>query len=210
MTSGRSMNQVMRRKPCASHWVTKPCLVAYRPSSLVFFCGQIRLTVSSVNASGTCGRVRRLFRYGVLDGLSVQGEPKPARARRRPGPGADGSSSGPGSVAPDLQLRADQRVVVADVDVQVDCVDLERRRGVVLEVDCFGLGFSHPPILLGCCARPCGLGAFTAGSGADAATSGAAHCSRCRRCTRARRRRSPRRGSIPAAAEVRGCSSAMW
>ena len=43
----------MRRKPCASHCVTKPLCVAYRPSSLVFFCGTMRVTVSSVKASGT-------------------------------------------------------------------------------------------------------------------------------------------------------------
>src|SRR2546425_7967956 len=53
MTSGRSMNQVMRRKPSASHCVTKPFFVAYRPSSWVFFCGTMRDTVSSVKASGT-------------------------------------------------------------------------------------------------------------------------------------------------------------
>jgi hypothetical protein len=53
------MNQVMRRKPCASHWVTKPCLVAYSPSSLVFCCGTMRETVSSTKASGTSGITSR-------------------------------------------------------------------------------------------------------------------------------------------------------
>src|SRR3954465_6695328 len=36
ITSGRSANHVMRRKPSASHCVTRPLLVAYKPSSLVF------------------------------------------------------------------------------------------------------------------------------------------------------------------------------
>ena len=52
-----------------------------------------------------------------------------------------------GRVAADLELRAHQRVVFADVDVEVDRVDPKRRRGVILEVDCAGLGLFHPPIL---------------------------------------------------------------
>jgi hypothetical protein len=47
------MYQVMRRNPCASHCVTKPFFVAYRPSSLVFRCGAMRVTVSSSKESGT-------------------------------------------------------------------------------------------------------------------------------------------------------------
>jgi hypothetical protein len=35
-------------------------------------------------------------------------------------------------IAADLQLRPDQRVLFADVDVEVDGLDPERRRGVVL------------------------------------------------------------------------------
>jgi len=49
----------MRRKPSASHCVTKPFFVAYRPSSWVFFCGSMRDTVSSVKASETSRSVSR-------------------------------------------------------------------------------------------------------------------------------------------------------
>jgi hypothetical protein len=47
------MNQVMRRNPSASHCVANPLRVAYRPSRRLFFCGRMRLTVSSVKRSGT-------------------------------------------------------------------------------------------------------------------------------------------------------------
>jgi hypothetical protein len=38
-------------------------------------------------------------------------------------------------------------VVFADIDVELDRVDAENGRGVILEVDRARLGFSHPLIL---------------------------------------------------------------
>jgi hypothetical protein len=46
-------------------------------------------------------------------------------------------------IAPHRERRLDERVVGADVDVEVDRVDDERGRRVVLELDGFRLGFSH-------------------------------------------------------------------
>ena len=59
------MNQVMRRKPSASHCVKNPSFEAYRPSSLVFCFGRMRDTVSSLNRCGTLAiqRLSRLSSY---------------------------------------------------------------------------------------------------------------------------------------------------
>ena len=72
MTSGRSMKNVMRRKPSASHCVKKPSFEAYSPISFVFLRGSIRTTVSSANASGTDGMVRCAASSAYSDAASVR------------------------------------------------------------------------------------------------------------------------------------------
>ena len=57
ITSGRSGNQVIRRNPSASHCVKKLPLETYRPESSVFSSGAIRVSISSVNASGTSATI---------------------------------------------------------------------------------------------------------------------------------------------------------
>ena len=58
--SGRSRNQVMRRKPSGSHWVQNMPPDWYRPSSAVLAAGAISHTVSSMKWSGTPGMVSDL------------------------------------------------------------------------------------------------------------------------------------------------------
>ena len=55
ITSGRSGKYVMRRKPSASHWVKKLPLEIYRPESSVLSFGAMRVSISSVPASGMSG-----------------------------------------------------------------------------------------------------------------------------------------------------------
>ena len=103
----------------------------------------MRVTVSSVKASGTLGidSFSGVIEYASLPrGESVQRdgnqlelvavEQRAARALTV-------------WIAPHGKRGRDDGVIVSDVDVELDGVDEERRRRVVLEVDGFGLRFSH-------------------------------------------------------------------
>jgi hypothetical protein len=78
----------------------------------------------------------------VLDGLAVQGDRKEldlvAVQDERTFAG----------VAVNLQLCADQRMVLADIDVEIDRLDAVGGRGVILEVDGPRLSFFHWGILM--------------------------------------------------------------
>ena len=134
----------MRRKPSASHWVTKPALVAYSPSSLVFFCGTMITAVSSLKASGAfrdreplvVDRILFGGQLAAVDGYRLQRELVAVEYQRR------GLVGGIG-IADDRQARAHECVVVADFDVELDRGNQERRRRVVLEMNGFRSGFAH-------------------------------------------------------------------
>ena len=93
----------MRRKPSASHWVKKPSFDAYSPISFVFFCGSIRTTVSSVNASGTAAMVRCSASSAYSDAASG----RPSIATDSSASSSPSSTSGArGSFAAGLRLTA--------------------------------------------------------------------------------------------------------
>ncbi|CFN75268.1 Uncharacterised protein [Bordetella pertussis] len=58
MTSGRSANQAMRRKPSASHWVKKLPPETYSPIRVELAAGLQRLTISTAALGGRPRKVR--------------------------------------------------------------------------------------------------------------------------------------------------------
>ena len=74
--------------------------------------------------------------------VSIQEQPKPVPVHRHPVPA--GILFLRGGIAAHGEGGLDEGVVGPDVNVERDALDEERRRGVVLEVDGFGLGFAHP------------------------------------------------------------------
>ena len=117
-TSGRSGNQVILRKPSASHWVQKRPADMYSPSSALLPSGSISTSVSRMKASATTARSG----CSSVDLLLARPSARPSMATRDrlQAHAVQSQRLGVLAVAPHGEPRLHPRRAGLEVEVEVD------------------------------------------------------------------------------------------